>query len=283
MLSFTENIQLYNFPDVPEVQQFNPYVLSGYRAYLLFPDCIRSVMMWSNELLNVWSHVFSFFIFTYLLMYDQLCILPDYNCAMVDHIILFIFYFCCQICMLCSSYYHTFLCHQERTVVEAALSIDLVGITTGILGCYIAGLYYSLYCYKQLRAFYMIFCPFVIFFTTGVMMSNPDYRSDSGRPLRIVHNTMIILMGICPFVNLTFIAPTSEIGYVIPGIVNFYLILAVALFFFVSKFPERCFPGRFDFIGQSHTIWHVIITLALLYFRRFILNLFEYRSNSQCL
>ena len=29
------------------------------------------------------------------------------------------------------------------------------------------------------------------------------------------------------------------------------------MFFFVSKIPERFAPGRFDYVGQSHQLFHV--------------------------
>ena len=33
--------------------------------------------------------------------------------------------------------------------------------------------------------------------------------------------------------------------------------------FFVSKFPEACFPkGFFDLVGASHQIWHVFVFLG---------------------
>jgi predicted membrane channel-forming protein YqfA (hemolysin III family) len=29
--------------------------------------------------------------------------------------------------------------------------------------------------------------------------------------------------------------------------------------FFASRFPESCFPGHFDFVGHSHTLWHFCV------------------------
>lgn len=35
-------------------------------------------------------------------------------------------------------------------------------------------------------------------------------------------------------------------------------------FFFTCPLPERCFPGRCDFLGQSHQLFHVLISCCTL-------------------
>jgi adiponectin receptor len=32
---------------------------------------------------------------------------------------------------------------------------------------------------------------------------------------------------------------------------------------YASKFPERWWPGRFDFIGSSHNLWHLGVLFAM--------------------
>jgi adiponectin receptor len=36
----------------------------------------------------------------------------------------------------------------------------------------------------------------------------------------------------------------------------------IGFLFFVTRFPERLFPGTFDYIGTSHQIWHVFVWIA---------------------
>ena len=38
----------------------------------------------------------------------------------------------------------------------------------------------------------------------------------------------------------------------------------LAMIIYVSKVPERWYPGRFDLVGQSHNIWHVLGALSPL-------------------
>ena len=32
---------------------------------------------------------------------------------------------------------------------------------------------------------------------------------------------------------------------------------------YASKFPERWSPGRFDFVGSSHNLWHLVVLVAM--------------------
>lgn len=33
---------------------------------------------------------------------------------------------------------------------------------------------------------------------------------------------------------------------------------------YASQFPESMWPGRFDFIGHSHQLWHIFVVFAAL-------------------
>lgn len=48
--------------------------------------------------------------------------------------------------MLCSVGYHLFSCHRSETTCRRWLSLDYAGISVGILGCYVPGIFYAFYC-----------------------------------------------------------------------------------------------------------------------------------------
>jgi adiponectin receptor len=37
---------------------------------------------------------------------------------------------------------------------------------------------------------------------------------------------------------------------------------AIGFFFFLTRIPERWFPGAFDVLLHSHQLWHVFVFLA---------------------
>nr|CAD7451460.1 unnamed protein product [Timema bartmani] len=79
--------RLFNIHDAPVHLMFNPYIHSGYRGYLPLKTCVRSVFWWTNETLNIWSHVFGFWLFLGFTMRD-LYILNMYEFPLKDTIII---------------------------------------------------------------------------------------------------------------------------------------------------------------------------------------------------
>lgn len=57
-------------------------------------------------------------------------------------------------CLLASSAYHLFLPQHTEVVYKRCLMVDLLGITMGMLSCYVPGLYYGFYCHGLLSSFY---------------------------------------------------------------------------------------------------------------------------------
>lgn len=53
---------------------------------------------------------------------------------------------CAQVCMLCSVGYHLFCCHRSEKTSRRWLALDYAGISVGILGCYVPGVFYAFYC-----------------------------------------------------------------------------------------------------------------------------------------
>ncbi len=65
--------------------------------------------------------------------------------------------------------------------------------------------------------------------------------------------------------------------YGLLGMVTFYLFGA---FLYVHQYPERCFPGRFDYLFHSHQIWHVCVVAAAYCHLHTILSLMRWRLES---
>ncbi|KAF6029084.1 PAQR3 [Bugula neritina] len=57
------DVTLYRYEDVPNFLRGNPYIKKGYRAYLPASQCFSSLFLWSNETINIWSHLVGCIIF----------------------------------------------------------------------------------------------------------------------------------------------------------------------------------------------------------------------------
>lgn len=51
-----------------------------------------------------------------------------------------------QVCMLCSVGYHLFCCHRSEKTSRRWMALDYAGISIGIIGCYVPGVFYAFYC-----------------------------------------------------------------------------------------------------------------------------------------
>ena len=87
--------------------------------------------------------------------------------------------------MILSSLYHTFECHASEKVAETCFSLDILGITVGLMATYLSGVYYAFYCEPNWRDFYLLtvggifvlatciqWIPTKYFFETGTNMMN---------------------------------------------------------------------------------------------------------------
>lgn len=68
--------------------------------------------------------------------------------------------------MLCSVGYHLFCCHRSEKTSRRWLALDYAGISVGILGCYVPGVFYAFYC-DSVRSAFVLFklCWFYTLFT----------------------------------------------------------------------------------------------------------------------
>lgn len=95
-----------------------------------------------------------------------------------------------QVCMLCSVGYHLFCCHRSEKNSRRWMALDYAGISIGIIGCYVPGVFYAFYCnnvrcFSQMLSDHSHNCPLVnnrpICYLCAVTISlrNPSYLPQS--------------------------------------------------------------------------------------------------------
>ncbi|KAF3848869.1 hypothetical protein F7725_015366 [Dissostichus mawsoni] len=241
----TQRIRLYTYEQIPLFLKENPFITDGYRAHLPSKLCLRSIFMLSNETVNIWSHLLGFLLFFYLAVNDLTSVLPASGVNREDYVIYAIGLFCFQVCMLCSVGYHLFSCHRSEKTCRRWLSLDYAGISVGILGCYVPGIFYAFYCntlylLTVLSLILAVFCAQV----------HPRYLSNDWKRIR-----MAIF---CCVAGIMFL----------PRILVMYLIAGTAFLFYVTKIPERYFPGQLNYLGASHQVWHVLVVLMFYWWHQ---------------
>ena len=62
-----------------------------------------------------------------------------------------------------------------------------------------------------------------------------------------------------------------------------YLLCGIAMFFYVTKMPERLLPaGAVDIVGHSHQWWHIVIFIALIFWHHTSHTFAKFRLKHGC-
>lgn len=270
--------RLLRFEEAPGFLQYNPYILRGYRGCLSTKLCLESIFWWTNETVNIWSHIFGWMLFFGLTLYD-LCLL-NIHAPFSDKLIVSLLLLCFQICMILSSVYHTFSCRSEKDY-WCFLSFDLFGIALSMLSIYLSGVYYAFWCHKELQWFYLI--TVFLIFIFAMILQIPSLNINGNIKLAVF--VCWAIYGVLPTLHWTIAMGGFDnpiVKLLIPRVIGMYIINAIAFAFYVFKIPERFCPGWVDYVGSSHQWWHALVVLALYYWHNSGMLYVEYRMNHGC-
>ncbi|XP_071829342.1 progestin and adipoQ receptor family member 3-like [Apostichopus japonicus] len=278
-----KGIDLFSYAEVPHFLQGNQFIQSGYRVSLSSGQCIQSLFYWSNESVNIWTHLIGFLIFLLLGVYDNLILLPSYDATFWDYIVYTLCLTCFQFCMMCSAGYHLF-CAQNEEVCKSWLALDLAGICIGLLGCYFPGIYYAYFCFDHWRRIYLtIAC--ILILITFVIQTHQRFLSARWAMRRLLLFCTLVAYGVFPVLHWVYLnggMQTQIVQTFLPKVVVVYFLGVLALAFYATKCPERCFPGRVDFLGSSHQWWHILVVLAFIWWHSCGVTMMKYRQENEC-
>ncbi|XP_072448318.1 progestin and adipoQ receptor family member 3a isoform X1 [Chiloscyllium punctatum] len=278
-------IRLYTYEQIPSFLKDNPYITDGYRAYLPSKLCLKSLFILSNETVNIWSHLLGFFLFFSLGIYDMTTVLPAASASRDDYVIYSICLFCFQVCMLCSVGYHLFCCHRSEKANRRWMALDYAGIAIGILGCYVPAVFYAFYCNEYWRQVYLIMVLAMILAVFFAQI-HPYYLTKQWYSLRALIFCCVSVYGFIPTIHWIWQnggMNTPIVQAFVPRVFVMYLMGAVAIFLYVTKIPERYFPGQLNYLGSSHQCWHILVVLMFYWWHQTGVYIMQYRHKQPCL
>jgi len=249
-------VPLLDFKNAPSFVLDNPFIISGYRSQLSFTDCIKSIFVFHNETLNIWTHLIGTVVFLLYLLYAMVFIIRDESFTTklifgISSITVISIYFS-------SALYHTFKCHSAE-VYELMLSLDMGSIALGISGLTSSACYFGFYCYPNLQIFYGIF-PIIFGILLWIATVVPNVCNYS---VRLVLFVIFTGFGIIPLIHWTIIGFGSKIVQLfLWRIVVMYLLFGCGFAIWQLRIPERWFIGKHDIWFSSHQIWHIFVMLG---------------------
>lgn len=276
-------VRLYHYNELPNFLRGNPFITSGYRVYLPTRLCLKSMFSLTNETFNIWTHVLGFVYFSLVLLEDNIVLIPEAEGNYGDHFTFSIMNICYLACLFFSAGFHLFNC-QSEVVSKVWFGLDLMGISIGLIGCYFPGAYYAFYCHHTWQMIYM-FLLILAAMVTIALQIHPDFLSNKWHFRRLLLYSGLALMGVVPMTHWIVLNGGLQSGIVrlfIPRTCVSYILGITGGLFYITKFPERHFPGKFNTFGSSHQWWHVLVLLSFWWTHNASMYVFRYWRKMGC-
>ena len=124
--------------------------------------------------------------------------------------------------------------------------------------------YYFFYCEPKISVFYLIFIS-TFGLTTFCLSLTNNFNSPQMRSFR---GKLFIVFGLSagiPVIHIKFFGANLK-GFH-SGIKILYWFLGGVTYvlgglIYITRFPERKYPGKFDYIGSSHQLFHITVVVA---------------------
>ncbi|PVH96526.1 HlyIII-domain-containing protein [Periconia macrospinosa] len=257
-LSRAQEHGLIHFKDLPEPWQMNPYIVSGYRFCEGHWACIKSIMGIHNESTNIWSHLIGFILVLGVAFYLYPMHVNFHVSTKTDVFIAALFFFAACKCLLCSCVMHTMNSISHQGLLERYACVDYTGISL-LVGASIMTLEYTaFYCEPTSRTAYMSLT--ALLSIGGVYLPwNSTFNRNDLSWLRVVFYVTMALTGFFPFGQLVATHGFEYTAAFYAPPVKSMLVYFFGALIYASRVPERWLPGRFDYLGASHNIWHVAV------------------------
>jgi adiponectin receptor len=179
---------------------------------------------------------------------------------------LFVIIFSAITCLSFSTIFHLFGTINEK-YNNILNRFDYGGISLLISGsCYPP--YYYFFYYDKI--FKYVYLSLITAFGLGTFIYSltDDFNKPQRRCLR---GTLYLIFGLCtgvPILHMAFFGKYIK-GYSDEiTLLNWYLggiSYIIGALFYILRFPEKKFPGKFDFFGASHQIFHVLVFFGALF------------------
>ncbi|RKP01149.1 hypothetical protein CXG81DRAFT_2125, partial [Caulochytrium protostelioides] len=251
---------------VPRHLQDNTHILSGYRAYYSSKRSWASLFHMHNETFDIWTHVLSCLFALGLALTLWLPSAYTYL-QFADRLVLTGFLLCASMTFICSSLFHLHMCQSHNAHVFYGC-LDFSGISALILGTSATISYFIFYDMPVARNSWTVVLACVN--TTGIF--GPLFPIWSAPHFRKLRTWSYIISGCLssgPFLHYLILSgfhhaalPSPTQNFFMPGLILMVLFYLFGAFIYMAQFPERMKPGAFDYLGHSHTIWHIFVSIA---------------------
>uniref|UniRef100_A0AAY4DUE2 Uncharacterized protein n=1 Tax=Denticeps clupeoides TaxID=299321 RepID=A0AAY4DUE2_9TELE len=261
MLSLLKLPRLFTVQQVPKVFHEDS-IVAGYRHPCSSArDCILSLFQLTNETLNIWTHFLPTWYFLYKLL--TVVLIGDvWHDAFTWPLLVFLL--SCCVYPLASSCAHTFSTMSTRAR-HICFFFDYGALSFYSLG---SAIIYSAYVvpdewvnttfhryYVSLAVFNTVVCTALACYSRFSEYQSPKL----GKTIRIGAFAYPYLFDNIPLFYRIFMCSGDGCTVNDANVLHYYhtALAFLTAFLFATHLPERLAPGRFDYFGHSHQLFHV--------------------------
>ena len=257
--------RLLSYSDLPEWRkaQANELIREGYRQetssykeYLLI-----SWLYLHNESFNIHSHLWPAVATVPIAAFTVLSDVHQRGAPLVDALMCVPFFVGAFGCLFLSAMFHTMYECCERSA-SCFAKLDYIGITLLIYGSNWPAVHFMFYCRPELQFLYLAGIT-VLCVPTVVVVVADRFAGESFKILRALLFSALGLTALAPIIHFS-VRPGLPLdsavfwSYLLQMVAMgcFYLVGAML---YALSVPERVCPGKLDYFGNAHNIFHVLV------------------------
>jgi adiponectin receptor len=256
--------KLIRYEDLPIPWRVNPHIHKGYRFSETKAACVHSIFSVSNEMVNIWSHAIGFFIILAIAFYFYPTSVNFSLSTTTDVCIAAVFFFAACKCLVCSVCWHTMNSVADQTLMERFACVDYTGISLLIAASIMTTEYTAFYCEPVSRWIYMTAT--ATLGIGGVILPwHPTFNRADMAWARVAFYVTLGASGFAPIFQLSFTRGGNGAYLFYAPIGKSIAVYLVGAVVYASQIPERWIPGKVDYIGGSHNLWHFAVLGGILF------------------
>ena len=113
----------------------------------------------------------------------------------------------------------------------------------------------------------------------------PAFNRHDRAWLRVAFFIALGATGFAPVVQLCWTRGPAWVAYFYAPVVKSLAVYVAGAVIYAMRWPEKLLPGRFDYIGGSHNIWHIAVVAGIVFHYGAMYEMFQgafQRRESDC-
>ncbi|KAK6347175.1 hypothetical protein TWF696_007251 [Orbilia brochopaga] len=266
------------FCRIEDWQRDNHFIRRGYRpATASYRKSLHSLSYWHNESINIYTHLLGAIFFTLGSYVLYTILAPRYPTASAADIYAFLSFFAgCFVCLGLSATYHT-VCNHSAVAARWWNVMDYVGIVGLITGSFVGSVFYGFRCEAAIRdGYFFMICTIAV--ACATISIHPHFRTPKYRSTRTAMFVAMGLSGVLPLLHGMQLRGLAEASRRcgMPWLLAEGVSYIIGAGMYAARVPERWQPGRFDIVGASHQIFHVLVLVGAMCHLAGLVAAFDY-------